>query len=69
MRKLLFLALFVLGGLAAGLFSPRPADATTCVTYCTDPNACGYVCCFEQCCGSRCIDLDCAPPPPCGGDN
>lgn len=69
MRKLMALSLLVLGASAAGLFSPRPADATTCVTYCTTPNACGYVCCFQECCGSRCIDLDCAPPPPCDGDN
>ena len=62
---------------AGNLFGPAmhaqqaPAKATggSCVTYCTTPNACGYVCCFEQCCNGRCIQLDCAPPPPCGGDN
>jgi hypothetical protein len=73
MRKLMMLSLLVLGASVAGLFSPSPAAAAppggTCVTYCSVPNACGYVCCFQQCCGSRCIDLDCAPPPPCGGDN
>jgi hypothetical protein len=73
MRKLMMLSLLVLGAAVAGLFSPRPAAASgsggTCVTYCSVPNACGYVCCFQTCCGNRCVDLDCAPPPPCGGDN
>ena len=70
MRKLMLMTLIVAGALT-GLFSPAPAKATggSCVTYCTTPNACGYVCCFEQCCNGRCIQLDCAPPPPCGGDN
>ncbi len=67
MRKLMVLSLLVLGASAAGLFSPRAADATTCVTYCST-DACGYTCCSEECCGSRCIILDCAPPPPCGGN-
>ncbi len=70
MRKLMMLSLLVLGASVAGL-SPRSAAASggDCVTYCTTPNACGYVCCFQTCCGNRCVDLDCAPPPPCGGDN
>jgi len=72
MRKLMMLSLLVLGASAAGLFSPRPADAAppggTCVTYCST-DACGYTCCYEQCCGSRCIALDCAPPPPCDLNN
>lgn len=72
MRKLLLLSL-VLAGSVAGLLSPSPASGRPpgidCVTYCTVPNACGYVCCFQQCCGDRCVDLDCAPPPPCEGDN
>lgn len=71
MRKLMLMALIVAAAALTGLFSPPPAQATggtggSCVTYCTTPNACGYVCCFQQCCGGRCIDLDCAPPPPCG---
>jgi hypothetical protein len=61
MRKLMMLALLVLGAFVAGL-SPRPADATTCVTYCAPPDACGHVCCYRQCCGKICVDLDCAPP-------
>ncbi len=65
MRKLMVLSLLVLGASVAGLFSPRPAAATDCVTYCAPPDACGHICCYEQCCGSRCIELDC--PPPCGG--
>jgi hypothetical protein len=69
MRKLIVLSLLVLGGSAAGLFN-APAAASggggTCITYCSTPNACGYVCCYQQCCGNRCVDLDCAPPPPCG---
>lgn len=72
MRKLILLTLMLLGGFAAGLLSPHPAAAAppggTCVTYCnTDP--CGYTCCYEECCGSRCVILDCAPPPPCGNNN
>jgi hypothetical protein len=71
MRKLMLMTLIVAAAALTGLFSPPPAQATggSCVTYCTTPNACGYVCCFQQCCNGRCIDLDCAPPPPCGGDN
>ena len=73
MRKLMLLMLLVLGGFAAGLFSPPAVEAAPpggpCVTYCTTPNACGYVCCYQQCCGSNCVDLDCVPPPTCGGDN
>ena len=65
MRKLMMLSLLVLGASVAGL-SPRPADATTCITYCSAPDACGHVCCYQQCCGKICVDLDCAPP--CGGN-
>lgn len=66
MRKLLFVLLLVVTGFAAGLFTPAPVAGSTCVTYCSDPNPCGYVCCFMTCCGRICVDLDCAPPPPCG---
>ena len=66
MRKLMMMALLVLAGSTAGLFSARTAEATDCVTYCGPANACGYICCYQQCCNGRCIDLDCAPPPPCG---
>jgi hypothetical protein len=69
MRKLMLLVLLILGGSAAGLFSPSRAAAGNCVTHCTDPDPCGYVCCYEQCCGNRCVILDCAPPPPCGENN
>jgi hypothetical protein len=73
MRKLMLLMLLVLGGFTAGLFSAPVAEASPpggpCVTYCSTPNACGYVCCYQQCCGSRCVDLDCAPPPPCGDES
>jgi hypothetical protein len=65
MRKLMMLSLLVLGASVAGL-SPRPAAATTCVTYCSAPDACGHVCCYQQCCGKICVDLDCAPP--CSGN-
>lgn len=73
MRKLLFLSLVVAGS-AAGLFSPSPASGrppilTDCLVYCTVPNACGYYCCYQRCCGDDCVFLDCAPPPPCEGDN
>jgi hypothetical protein len=68
MRKLM-LAVLVLAGSMTGLLSPPVATADNCVTYCTTPNPCGYVCCFQQCCDGRCVDLDCAPPPPCEGDN
>jgi hypothetical protein len=64
MRKLILLTLTVLVCSAVGLFS-APAAASgggNCVTYCTDPDPCGYVCCFQTCCGNRCVDLDCAPP-------
>ncbi len=71
MRKLILLSL-VLAGSAAGLLSPSPASGAPpggdCVTYCsTDP--CGYTCCYRTCCGENCIDLDCAPPPSCEGNN
>ncbi|HEX9943545.1 MAG TPA: hypothetical protein VGG03_16145 [Thermoanaerobaculia bacterium] len=69
MRKLMLMVLLALGGSAAGLFSPPPAAADNCVTYCTNPDPCGYVCCYKQCCGGRCVALDCAPPPPCGENN
>ena len=73
MRKLLFLSL-VVACTAVGLFSPSPASGgrpfpTDCVITCTFPNACGYVCCYERCCGDDCVILDCAPPPPCEGEN
>lgn len=68
MRKLL-LILVALAGSAAGLLSPPPVQADGCVTYCAVMNSCGYICCYQQCCGNRCVDLDCAPPPPCDGDN
>ena len=72
MRKLILVSLLVLGGSAAGFFN-APAAASggggSCVTYCSTPNACGYVCCYQQCSGNRCVDLDCAPPPPCDGSN
>ncbi|HSS48105.1 MAG TPA: hypothetical protein VLX28_04095, partial [Thermoanaerobaculia bacterium] len=58
-----------LAAAASGLYSPKTATADTCVTFCSPANACGYICCYQQCCGNRCIDLDCAPPPPCPGDN
>ena len=70
MRKLILLALTVLLCSAVGLFS-TPAAASrcfsngNCVTHCSDPDPCGYVCCFETCCGDCCIQLDCAPPPQC----
>ena len=64
MRKLVSVFLLIAAVFAAGLFSPS-ATADTCVTFCSDPDPCGYVCCFEQCCGKRCVILDCAPPPPC----
>ncbi|HEY0511474.1 MAG TPA: hypothetical protein VGH73_06200 [Thermoanaerobaculia bacterium] len=70
MRKLFLLVLLVAGISAAGVFSPRPAEASgTCVTYCRPVDACGHICCYEQCCGTRCVILDCAPPQPCGNNN
>jgi hypothetical protein len=71
MRKLLLLAFSVLVGSAAGFLSPSLAKATTssCTTYCSAPDACGYVCCYKQCCNGRCVILDCAPPPPCDFSN
>jgi hypothetical protein len=70
MRKLMLVVTLALAGAAAGLFSPSPAKAAgSCVTYCTTPNACGYVCCYRECCNGRCFILDCAAPPPCGGDS
>ena len=68
MRKLV-LAILVLVGSVAGFLSPSPAKAGSCVTYCSAPDPCGYVCCFQQCCNGRCVDLDCAPPPLCEGNN
>lgn len=68
MRKLMLVILALVISVAA-LLAPAPVKANGCITYCTDPNPCGYVCCYMECCGSRCVDLDCAPPPPCGGDN
>jgi hypothetical protein len=65
MRKLFLLALTILVCSTAGLFSAPAAQAADCVTLCTDPDPCGYVCCFETCCGNRCVQLDCAPPPQC----
>ena len=68
MRKLFLLGLTLFACTSAGLFS-APAAASggggNCVTFCSDPDPCGYVCCFETCCGNRCIQLDCAPPPQC----
>jgi hypothetical protein len=69
MRKLMSVLLLVVGGSAAGLFTASPAAGSNCVTYCSAPDPCGYVCCFQQCCGRICVDLDCAPPPPCEGNN
>ena len=71
MRKLILLTL-ALASAAAGLLSPlqaKPPGGGNCVTHCTTPNACGYICCYERCCGDNCVILDCAPPPPCGGEN
>jgi hypothetical protein len=68
MRKLMLMVLALVISTAAFL-SPAPATASGCITYCSDPNPCGYVCCYMQCCGNRCVDLDCAPPPPCEGTN
>ena len=73
MRKLVLLSL-ALAFSVAGLVTPPAASAgrcdyNSCVTYCSSPNACGYVCCYQQCCGDCCVDLDCAPPPPCEGEN
>jgi hypothetical protein len=70
MRKLMLVMTLALAGAAAGLFSPPPAKAASgCTTYCSAPDACGHFCCYKQCCNGRCVILDCAPPPPCGGDN
>lgn len=70
MRKLILLSMLALAGSAAGLFSPAPAKAAAgCTTYCTAANACGYICCYKECCNGHCIILECAAPPPCGGDN
>jgi hypothetical protein len=68
MRKLILLSLALVVS-AAGLLVPAPATAGGCQTHCSVPNACGYVCCYERCCGSNCVILDCAPPPPCGAEN
>lgn len=71
MRKLVLLSLalvFAVAGLAAPASAVR-CDYNHCVTYCSSPNACGYVCCYQRCCGSCCVDLDCAPPPFCPGEN
>jgi len=69
MRKLMLVAMLVLAGSMAGLFSPPVARADDCITYCSAPNECGYFCCFKQCCNGRCFILDCAPPPPCGDES
>jgi hypothetical protein len=69
MRKLILLTVLTLAAAASGLYAPRPAAADNCVTYCRPSNLCGAICCYQQCCGNRCIDLDCAAPPPCPGDN
>lgn len=72
MRRFLLLMLALVCS-SATLLSPAPVKAApgggNCVTYCSAPNPCGYVCCFQQCCGNICVDLDCAPPPPCGEEN
>jgi len=68
MRKLL-LAFSILVGSMAGLLSPSAVKAATCTTYCSAPDACGYVCCYKQCCNGRCVILDCAPPPICDFNN
>lgn len=68
MRKLMLVILALVSSTAA-LLSPASAKASNCTTYCSDPNPCGYVCCYMECCGKRCVDLDCAPPPPCEGEN
>jgi len=73
MRKLVLLGILALIATVTGLTSPPPTEAAggggNCVTYCAPVNSCGYICCYQTCCGNRCIDLDCAPPPPCPGDN
>jgi hypothetical protein len=68
MRRFVLLTL-ALALSVAGFVSAPPATAGSCVTYCSQPDACGYVCCYQQCCGKICVDLDCAPPPPCEGNN
>ena len=65
MRKLMLIVTLALVAAVAGLYSPPPVTADSCVTYCST-DACGYTCCSRQCCGKICVDLDCAPPPPCG---
>jgi hypothetical protein len=69
MRKLFLLSVLTLAAAASGLYSPKTATADTCVTYCHPANSCGYICCYQTCCGNRCVDLDCASPPSCPGDN
>ena len=69
MRKLVMLVMLALAAAVAGLSSPPPVQADSCVTYCSPANSCGYICCYRQCCDKICVDLDCAPPPPCDGDN
>ena len=71
MRKLILLTLALVSA-AAGLLAPlqaKPPGGGSCVTHCTSPNPCGYICCYERCCGGNCVILDCAPPPPCGEEN
>ncbi|HEX3532272.1 MAG TPA: hypothetical protein VH988_34865 [Thermoanaerobaculia bacterium] len=65
MRKLMLIVTLALVAAVAGLSSPAPVVADTCVTYCST-DACGYTCCSRECCGKICVDLDCAPPPSCG---
>jgi hypothetical protein len=69
MRKLILLAILAVAAAVSGLYSPPPVAADSCVTYCGPANSCGYICCYRQCCGKICVDLDCAPPPACEGDN
>ena len=68
MRSLLLLLALLLAGSATNFLSPAPVTADGCTRYCAT-NACGYTCCYRECCGKICFDLDCAPPPPCEGEN
>ncbi|HEV8241396.1 MAG TPA: hypothetical protein VGS57_18675, partial [Thermoanaerobaculia bacterium] len=65
----MMLLTFALAASAVALLAPAPATAAAggnCVTFCMAPDACGFVCCYQTCCGSSCFDLDC--PPPCDGN-